>query len=293
MKKLIVIIILCALFFSSCEKRERTDQGRTEACWIYAMLACIEQEQLRKGDSVALSRQWLMAHSLEEQAIDNYLTDGARTISMRGVGPEALRLIAHYGLIPYSHERSDINNSKVTTRKLERIIPRHSDNRDADVSQLREKAKELLPRFTVAGDTQTFYYYSMRYTPQQFAESIMYDQHWQWFASVPYHPWNEKFALEVPDNHRYHEYLNIPMQELLNRVMASLRQGHPVYWEYGKDHGSDHAIAIIGLRKDKDGKPRLLCLNSYGTDWGNKGRCLVTTDFFLSHTCNVGILSSE
>lgn len=293
--RLLVAVLLPLLLLAACGKREYSDQGRTSACWIYAMLACIEQEQLRYGDSVTLSRQWLMSRLMEEQTMERYLA--GREISMRGVGPDALRLIENYGLIPFRGEKGDITNSHVLEREL-RLL---ADHHHGTLKTLHERVEEKLPRFTVNGTdgSATFYYYGMRYTALQFAESIMYHQQWQWYASVTYHPWGVTFPLEVADNRRYHIYLNIPMPQLIDKVLASLRAGHPVYWEYGREASaqpqgggasSDHAVAIVALRKGSDGKPRLLCRNSYGTAWGQNGHFLVSLDFFRQHTCNVGIL---
>ncbi|MDO4171490.1 MAG: hypothetical protein Q4E63_07740 [Prevotellaceae bacterium] len=289
------------------------DQGRTSACWIYAMCACIEHEAARRGDSVTLSRQWLMGHLMEEQAMERYdilrsggkITDGGRgTISMTGVGPDALRLIAQYGLVPYMHERRAITNSSVLERKLSLMAASAVAMRQSP-EDMRRRMKELLPTFTVTRhkrlthdflkpETESFYYLSMRYTPQQFAESVMYYQTWRWYASEDTHPWGAVVALEVSDNRRYHEYRNLPMRQLLAMVRESLGQGHAVYWEYGCEPShqkrgggaaSDHAVAIIGM---VDGK--FLCLNSYGPDWGMKGCRLVSEEFFMKHTSNVGII---
>ncbi len=290
------------------------DQGRTEACWIYAMCACIEHETCLRGDSLVLSRQWLMSHLMEEQAAERYeiisngrsmpAEGGRGTLTMCGVGPEAIRLIGRYGLVPYQHERSRISNSNVLQRKLA-LMAENAAAQRLSPQQFRNRIQPQLPRFTVARHTETahecadstdesFYYLSMRYTPQQFAESVMYYQKWNWYASDEGHPWGAAFALEVPDNRRYHEYTNKPMSELLRMVKESLRRGHAVYWELGcepsrQKHGggaaSDHAMAIVGTKGG-----RFVCLNSYGTGWGHKGYCLVTEAYFIAHTCNVGII---
>lgn len=290
------------------------DQGKSEACWIYALCACIEHEAALRGDSVLLSRQWLMSHLMEEQTLERYdilstehapLADGGRgSLSMRGVGPDAIRLIASYGLVPYQHERSRISNSRVLQRKLSLLADNAAARRQTQ-QQLEERMAELLPRFTVMrhrrlthdlpdNETESFYYLSMRYTPRQFAESVMYYQRWHWYASEESHLWEERFALEVPDNRRYHEYFNVPMPQLLAMVKASLKQGHAVYWEYGRKPSrqrqgggaaSDHAMAIVGMEGDG-----FLCLNSYGKQWGRGGYCVVSEEFFTRHTCSVGII---
>lgn len=289
------------------------DQQRSEACWVYAFCACVEHEAALRGDSVLLSRQWLLAHLMEEQTLERYeiltggedLQDGGRgTIAMSGVGPEAERLIADYGLVPYSQERSRIGSSKVLERKL-RLLADDAVRRRQTRRQLKERMEPLMPRFTVArhkrlthdvedGDDESFYYLSMRYTPQQFAESVMYYQRWRWYASEQTHPWNESIALEVADNRRYCQYVNKPMKSLLRMVKESLQEGHAVYWEFGmeptKQRGgggasSDHAMAIVGMREGG-----FICRNSYGSSWGSNGYCFVTEKYFMNHTCNVGIV---
>jgi len=291
------------------------DQGRSEACWVYAFCACVEHEAALRGDSVLLSRQWLMAHLMEEQTLERYeiiyggdeLSDGGRgTVSMRGVGPDAVRLINTYGLVPYQQERSRINSSRVLERKL-MLLASDAVTRKQSRLQLADRIEGLLPRFTVArhrrsthdvddGEGESFYYLSMRYTPLQFAESVMYYQQWHWYVSEQTHPWNTNVALEVPDNRRYCEYVNKPMRELRRMVRESLQEGHAVYWEYGKEPtlqkggggaASDHAMAIVGLREGG-----YICRNSYGSSWGNNGYCFVTDDFFVRHTCNVGIVET-
>ena len=298
--------MLLFLVLASCGRQERTDQGRTSACWIYAMCACIEHEALLCGDSVALSRQWLMARELQQQAEELFRArnngedkslPAPDRITMRGVGPEVLRLIDEYGLVPYSFEETMINNSRVAERKLSLLV-----EQSRDIATLRKRMLELLPDFSIAsplpeegwgGNKTSFFYYSMRYTPQQFAESIMYRLHYDWYAYSDKYPIGTEFVLDERDNYRGHRYQNADMETMLAKVMESLRLGHAVYWEYGKNHASSHAMAIVGLRKGKNGKVRLLCLNSYGSRWGEKGYCTVSLDSFRELTCNVGVVSIE
>ena len=276
------------------------------------MLECVEHEAAKRGDSVQLSRQWLMTKELEEQTERAYFSSQFTVhssqftvhssqfivhnsqISLRGVGPEAVRLIERYGLIPYQNEKTEITKSSVVERKL-MLLARQARS----VDELRERMKDILPRFTISSHN-AFYYLSMRYNPLQFAESIMYCQHWRFYASVPYHPYGEPFALEVADNYNHHEYMNVPIDTLTNMVLASLRKGHAVYWEYGKrtkdgSVSSDHAMAIVGIKGGEKGENNLkfVCKNSYGKKWGNKGYCLISIEDFKKKTCNVGILEES
>lgn len=290
------------------------------------MCACIEHESVLRGDSVALSRQWLLARHLQEQtealftslhAVQSTSPKGeaGRGLTTRGVGPEALRLINDYGLVPYRFEETMVNNSRVMERKLVLLA-----QQSRDLRTLRQRMAELLPTFSIAmppvkdgwnGSPASFYFYSMRYTPQQFAESLMYRIHYRWYAppvcltaskdgsrdgresitgkNTEAEYYGKSLVLAEQDNYGGHKFICAPLDDILRRVMQALRQGHAVYWEYGKGHRSTHAVAIVGLQKDKNGKDLLLCLNSYGSHWGDKGHFAVTPEQFLKITCNVGI----
>ena len=280
----ITAALLIFITLTACkERRTVDDQGRTSACWVYAMLTCIEHESALKQDSVMLSRHWLIAKELEEQTEWMYLTRKGSQLNCRGVGPEVIRLIDKYGLVPYQNEKTQINSSSVLEKKLY-LLARQAKS----IGELRERMKELLPKFTIS-TMGAFYYLSMRYNPHQFAESIMYRQRWQFYASVPYHPQGEEFALEVADNYNHHEYTNLSIDSLTSKVLASVKAGHAVYWEIGRrgkdgHMSSDHAMAIVGMKKGM-----FLCKNSYGKKWGKGGYCLVSIEKFKETTCNVGI----
>ena len=86
-RKIIIAFVVSTLFLSctkqnkKCKEVSRSpfktalrctpvkNQGMTEACWIYAFLACVETERMENyNDSVNLSPFWLMRSLLMEQA---------------------------------------------------------------------------------------------------------------------------------------------------------------------------------------------------------------------------------
>ena len=138
MVRSLFIILVASLLFTSCTRREKSkdttslsflsnslrttpikDQGKVEACWIYAYLACIETERIENfRDSMNLSPIWLVRNLLLEQASESYLSQGAMPVSVRGIGPDAERLLKKYGMVQWSTYCPDDLNSKV----LERIV---------------------------------------------------------------------------------------------------------------------------------------------------------------------------
>ncbi len=73
------------------------DQGDSEACWIYAMLAAIETEHLRWGDSVNLSPYYIEKMLEREPNVPE---------SKRGMGKTLLNLIQKHGIVGYDAMRS-------------------------------------------------------------------------------------------------------------------------------------------------------------------------------------------
>ena len=72
------------------------DQGDSETCWIYAMLAAIETEHLAWGDSVNLSPYYIEKMLEREPQCPK---------SKRGEPATLLRLIEKYGICGYDAMR--------------------------------------------------------------------------------------------------------------------------------------------------------------------------------------------
>lgn len=68
------------------------NQGKSQTCWIYAMLAAIETEHLSWGDSVNLSPYYV------EKMLEKEPTAPE---SKRGMGKTLLNLIGKYGIVGY------------------------------------------------------------------------------------------------------------------------------------------------------------------------------------------------
>ena len=74
------------------------DQGETEICWAYAMLATIETEHIVRGDSINLSAVYVA------RMLDNYKVHHSKITphtSQRAMCQTLLNIIQHYGIVGY------------------------------------------------------------------------------------------------------------------------------------------------------------------------------------------------
>lgn len=333
MKKFLYIIFVASLLLPSCTKQERSskdassflrssfgctpvkDQGKVEACWIYAYLACIESERIEHyGDSMNLSPLWLVRSLLQEQASERYLSQGAMPVSVRGIGPDAERLMKEYGMVQWGAYCPDNLNSGVMERVVREKVNIAINNRWG-LEKLNRNVDEALA-FVPHNLRKGFYLFGVHYTPKQFGESLLYGIKFRWLTSYSHHPYGVPFQLEVPDNHRRHAIMNIRIDDLYSQVIDALKRRHPVYWE-GKMPGKSrlsidgnipelrqralerfqttdqHAMAIVGLVTNKQGDTAFVCKNSWGKEWGREGYCIMKKEDFLINTILVGVVDKD
>lgn len=166
------------------------------------------------------------------------------------------------------------------------------------------------------------------YTPQSFYQEVVGGPLNGTFIMVmndPRRPYYKTFEVEY-DRHTYDghnwRYLNLPMDDIEQLAIASLRDGRKLYssydvgkqldrkrgyadtqnFEYGAlfgttfgmdkaqriatfDSGSTHAMTLTAVDLDANGKAKKWKVeNSWGGDWGQKG-CLIMTDrWFREYT---------
>ncbi len=267
-------------------------QGSSPLCWAYAMLATIETEHIQMGDSVNLSVDYVARHLLAEQARQHFLSGGYDRITLRGTAPLLLRLISEYGVMPYDSYNAPSLNYKALARRLQTM-----SETSHDLSQLSTRVQRLFDE-RIGYMPKNVYMLGAEYTPQQFAHSVYMLGEYTALTSFTHHPFDQTFAIEVPDNYSDELFYNVPVDVMMRRIERSLRSGHPVCWEgdvtepgFSFKRGvaelpddipctqqqrqkafetrrttDDHCMCLIGIAHDKKGRRYYIAKNSYGTN---------------------------
>mgnify|MGYP002515813511 CR=1 FL=1 len=347
MKKNFIFALLTVFLISSCGYRQKSlsssqqgeskdnlpkgvrliattpikDQGRSELCWAYAMLATIESEHIMKGDSINLSVAYIARMMLQEKALEYYFSKGKKHISMRGMSSMLIHYINKYGAEPYdSYEDPAHVNYKVLCRKVEQVC-QGAIAKQAGIKKLQEKLNELFDAEMGYMPAPQVHMLGAEYTPLEFAHSVCYPEEYVSLTSFTHHPFREYFALEVPDNQLHDEFLNLPLDELMLHIQKAVEKGHPVCWEgdisepgFQSPQGcyvdlqtkeyrpisqasrqkefeqlnttDDHVMEIIGTFFHN--KQRYyVCRNSWGKNWGNHGLIYLSEDYVRAKTIAV------
>ncbi len=208
------------------------NQGETQTCWIYAMLAAIETEHLRWGDSVNLSPYYI------EKMLER---EPNAPESKRGMGKTLLNLIQKHGIVGYD-----------AMRNIETPAPRW---------------------VFMLGAT---------YSPQEFARSVCAPNEYIALTSNAREPYYKDIAIDEPDNWMHDQFYNIPMDSLLAKTERAVRRHHGVCWE-----SKGHAMAIVGIAHNDQGKRYFVMKNSWGTNRPHKGLDYLSYEKFRESTLAV------
>lgn len=297
------------------------DQGQSDLCWAYAMLATIETDRLMLGDSVTLSTDYVARRLLQHEARRCFLAGGTTKVSMRGMPTRLLHIMEEEGALPfdsyYHNSGTDICTDGVNYRVLARKVAHVAraatslDRTDSRVADLLDHEIGYLPRLVAM--------LGMTYTPRQFAHSVCMPGDYVALTSFTHHPFGQPAVLETPDNFHHDAFLNVPIDTLMERVEQSLRAGHAVCWEgdisepgfrFAEGRADmpagtsatqqqrqrlfslrrttdDHCMELCGLARDRQGRRFFLAKNSWGKDNPYQGFMYLSYDYVRLKTIAV------
>lgn len=238
MKSRICIFLMAVLLlFVACGRKQQhqftndqllpmtpvKNQGKSELCWAYAMLATIETEHILRGDSVNLSAVYVGRQLKHYQSSFPQAPE-----SQRAMGMTLLNMIQNEGIVSYD------------------VLP--------------DDATDDLPT------PQWVFMLGAQYTPQEFAHSVCAPDEYLALTCWPDSPYYKKVEVPVLDNWEHNRLLNVPLDTLKKHVDHALRNRHPVCWE-----SRGHAMAIVGLAHNEQGRPYYVMKNSWGTNRPHDG----------------------
>ena len=239
-----------------------TNQYRSGTCWCFSTLSFIEEDIIAfGGEEMTLSQMWIVRHAYFDKAIKYVRLHGNLNFAVGGAAHDVTKMIEKYGIVPleaypgynYGTKMPEFGEiDAVLKAYVESIIK--NENGKLTTAWINGLNAILDTYFGVR--PEKFTYKGKEYTPKSFAESLpvkMSD--YVEFTSFTHHPFYSKFALEVPDNWMWDEMYNLPMEEMMQVVDATLEAGHPVAWGTDvseKGFVGRKAIGIIPEEADKN-----------------------------------------
>ena len=220
------------------------NQNQAGTCWCYSSLAFIESELLRMGKGeYDFSEMFIVHNTYLERADKAVRTHGDVSFAQGGSFYDVIYGMEKFGLVPeaemrpgvmYGMELSNHNELSAVSDAVVAAIAkgRHRSLQvSPDGEMLWKKSIEAIHDIYLGERPESFTYNGVEYTPKSFYESLgLNADDYVSLTSYTHHPFYESFALEIPDNWRWAESYNLPIDELMEVFDNAIMSGYTVAW---------------------------------------------------------------
>ncbi|MDR2358903.1 MAG: aminopeptidase [Prevotellaceae bacterium] len=255
MKKIIILVLLVSFaavalaqdgkkeegyIFTTVKELKVTpvkNQNRSGTCWSFSGLGFIESELLRLGKGeYDLSEMFVVHHSYSDKAEKYVRLHGHGNFAAGGSFYDVLYVLEHYGIVPeavmnglqYGEELHVHSELDALAKAYAEAVVKNSN---------RKLSPAWLNGFNGILDAYlgklpaTFSYNGKEYTPQGFFQSlgVRVDDYVS-LTSFTHQPFYTAFALEIPDNWRWSESYNLPLDEFMSIFDYSINNGYTIAW---------------------------------------------------------------
>jgi len=213
------------------------NQGMSGTCWCFSTTSLVESVSMKKGvKNVDISEMFTVWNIYVEKGVNYILREGHAQFGEGGLGHDLIRAIGTYGAVPESAYSGMKEGQKMHNHsKLESNLKAYLDS----VLKKRPVADNWLDGYKYILDTTlgkipaSFTYEGKTYTPKSYAKDVLkFDaDDYVNITSFTHHSYYQPFILQVPDNFSNGSFYNLPLDEMIDVVKASLNKGYSVMWD--------------------------------------------------------------
>ena len=211
------------------------NQFNTGTCWSFSGVGFLESELLRmnKGEH-DLSEMYIVRKNYEDKAVKYARLHGNLNFSPGGSFADVVETIDDYGILPDSIYKglnygTDSHDHGEMDKVLKGYMKSLVENSTLTTAWF-NGFKGILDAY-LGEVPQTFIYEGKRYTPQSFAALLgLKSDDYVSLTSFTHHPFYSKFPIEVPDNWRWADSYNLPLDEMIAAIDNAIMNGYTVAW---------------------------------------------------------------
>lgn len=226
--------------FTTIKENGVTDvknQANSGTCWSYSGLGFFESELLRQGKPVIdLSEMFVVSHSYTDKGDKYVRTNGHINFSAGGSFYDVLYVWKTYGIVPefvmrglnYGEEKNNHGELDALTKSVAMSVV---TNPNKKLSPAWKKAYQGIIDAYLGERPTEFVYNGITYTPTTFATYLGLNMDdYVSLTSYTHHPFYTHFALEIPDNWRWSESYNLPLDEFSRVFDYAIDNGYTIAW---------------------------------------------------------------
>jgi bleomycin hydrolase len=213
------------------------NQYRSGTCWSFSGIGFVEAEILKTtGKDINLSEMFCVNHTYSDKAekyvrLAGYLnfgggaefTDVFRVIEKYGIVTEEAYAGLQYGEENHTHGELD----ELLKNYVEAIVK----NKNRKLTPVWHEGFDRVLDTYLGEMPETFTFEEKEFTPISFRDELKINtDNYVEFTSYSHHPFYEAFAIAIPDNWLWAEWMNVPMDDMMEIIDSSLENGHTVGW---------------------------------------------------------------
>ncbi|GHT17323.1 aminopeptidase [Bacteroidia bacterium] len=212
------------------------DQASSSTCWSFSALGFLESELLRIGKpELDLSAMFVVYKSYIDKA-DRYVRmHGETNFSPGGSFYDVIYCWKNYGIVPNAEMHGlNYGSPRHNHKELDKILKSYVSDiakTDGTISTVWKKPFEAILQAYLGTPPTDFVVDGKHYSPKSYAKSLGLNMDdYVSLTSFTHHPFYEKFVLEIPDNWRWSESYNLPLDELMRVFDNAIDNGYTIAW---------------------------------------------------------------
>ncbi|GHT40441.1 aminopeptidase [Bacteroidia bacterium] len=213
------------------------NQASSGTCWSFSGLGLLESELLRQGKGTQdLSEMFVVYHNYVDKAQKYVRMHGSLNFAAGGSFQDVLDCIKDYGIVPNEvleglnygeegHKHGELDAALIAY--LDVVVK----NPNKRLSTAWMQGFEGILDAYLGKLPEKFTYKGKEYTPQSYAKSLGINaDDYVSITSFTHHPFYTAFPVEVPDNWRWSNSYNVPLNEFMGIIDGALDKGYTVAW---------------------------------------------------------------
>ena len=215
------------------------DQNQSGTCWCFSTLSFLEAELLREGKGeYDLCESFVVYKTMIDRAERAVRTHGDVSFAQGGSFYDVIYCLKNYGIVPqeamaapgslYGDTLFNHNELDAVATAYVKAIAKGNHRK---LTPCWKKGLEGIYD-TYVGELPTeFEVNGKKYTPKSYAESLGLNlDDYVSLTSFTHYPFYDKFVIEVPDNWRWAESYNLPLDEFMEVMDYAVREGYTFAW---------------------------------------------------------------
>jgi aminopeptidase C len=213
------------------------NQASSGTCWCFSGLGFFESELLRMGKpEVDLSEMYIVSKTYSDKADKYVRMNGTINFAEGGAFYDVVYALKNYGIVPekemnglnygedkHKHAELDALTKSYVTVMVSNPNKKLSTAWKTGFDGILDAYLGKCPaEFTVDGK---------KYTPLTYEKSLGLNlDDYVSLTSFSHHPFYTQFPIEIPDNWRWSESYNIPLDELMSIFDNAINKGYCLAW---------------------------------------------------------------